>query len=89
MRFISKNFRYPKIESSEVIYHRFYVGFTIEADGSLTEIRMLRKIPDFPELEKEVIRMIQSMPRWIPADCNGQKIRSVFYLPVTLDYNQN
>ncbi|MBA5792885.1 energy transducer TonB [Flavobacterium sp. xlx-214] len=40
-----------------------------------------------PSLNKEVIRVIKSMPKWNPALENGEPIRSDFTLPIKIKIN--
>ncbi|MBB1192391.1 hypothetical protein DNC80_01755 [Flavobacterium sp. SOK18b] len=52
---------------------KIYVTFTIEKDGSLTNIKLLR---DFGYGSgEEVIRILKTAPKWIPAKQNGKNLR--------------
>ncbi|MEC4052565.1 energy transducer TonB [Myroides odoratimimus] len=58
------------------------IQFTIEVDGSVTDIKTL-KDPGYGAA-KEAIRVLNSMPKWIPAELNDKKVRSQFTLPITI-----
>ncbi len=60
--------------------------FVVEEDGSLTNIKIIKS--NEPRLNREVIRVIKSMPKWNPATENGIPVRSDFKLPVTIRINQ-
>jgi|GEM_PF-5359510 len=50
--------------------HKVYVRFTVQKDGSLTDIRILKGVN--AEIDKEVKRSIRSMPKWEPALSQGE-----------------
>lgn len=64
------------ITSSNVI-----MGFVVEKDGTLSDIRVLRGSDKI--LEKEAIRALKSMrARWTPGSIDGQKVRTQYTLPI-------
>ena len=68
--FISKNLRYPIFAKEKGIQGRVEVSFIVEKDGSLTDF-VITKSAD-PSLDKEAIRVLQSMPKWNPGKRDGQ-----------------
>ncbi|MFK7784485.1 MAG: energy transducer TonB [Crocinitomicaceae bacterium] len=63
---------------------RGYIGFTIEKDGSLMDIHIIRGIST--DLDDLMLRMVEEMPRWIPGyDSNGP-VSMHIRLPVTFSY---
>ena len=68
--FISKNRRYPIFEKEKRIQGRVQVSFIVEKDGSLTDFVINRSVD--PSLDKEAIRVLQSMPKWNPGKRDGQ-----------------
>jgi protein TonB len=52
----------------------------IEKDGSITDARVTRSVD--PALDKEALRVINSMPKWIPGKKNGRNVRVRFNAPV-------
>ncbi|MEA4904650.1 MAG: energy transducer TonB, partial [Petrimonas sp.] len=49
--------------------------------GSLSDIQIVRGVD--PSLDKEAVRLIGSMPAWIPGTQRGNKVRVKYTLPVT------
>ena len=49
------------------------VQFVVNKDGSIVEPKVY--MPVDPDLDKEAIRLISSMPKWIPGKNNGKEIR--------------
>ena len=79
--FISKNLRYPKFAKEKGIYGPVHVSFIVEKDGSLTDFIVTRSVD--PSLDKEAIRVLQSMPKWNPGYDKGEPAAVWFTLPVT------
>ena len=57
------------------------VGFIVEADGTITEPKILTSVS--PALDAEALRVVKNMPRWIPGKNNGSAVRMQFSLPIT------
>lgn len=81
LKYISENMKYPDILCS--LLGTVYIGFIIEKDGSVSNIEVLRGI--HPELDKEAVRVIKSMPSWQPAYEQGKIVRSREVLPVRFE----
>ena len=79
-RFIDDNLRYPVIVG-DLPRGRVIVQFTIEVDGSITDIQVVRSL-DPRHLDKAAVRVVESMPSWIPGVHNGEKVPVRFTLPV-------
>ena len=50
-------------------------------DGSINDIKMLRSLSD--DYDKEAIRIIEAMDKWIPGTIRGQKVNVTYTLPLT------
>lgn len=79
--FLDKELRYPPDAAREGIEGRVVVRFNVETDGSLQHIEVIRRLT--PATDQEAIRLVDSMPCWVPGKNNGQPARTVFYLPIT------
>lgn len=78
-KFISKNYQMPNIDKFS---GKVYVTFVIEIDGSLTDIKVLKDIGY--GTGKEAIRVLELSPKWKPAEQNGQKVRCLYSIPISL-----
>ena len=76
--FIQKNLRYPETDS--VIQGRVILNFIVEKDGTLNDITVIRSLA--PEFDKEAVRIMELMPKWIPGKQLGENIRVRFTLPI-------
>ena len=81
MKYLSKNIKYPPVAEEIGIQGRVICTFVVERDGSVSDIRIAKSVD--PSLDKEAIRVVSTMPRWIPGRQNGQSVRVKFTLPVT------
>ena len=81
MQYIKDNVRYPEECQEGAATGRVIVGFTVNEDGSLSDIKVMRSIT--PKLNKEAIRVVKSMPKWNPAKQNGKAVKTKYTVPVT------
>ena len=81
MQYLSKNIKYPPVAEEMGIQGRVICTFVVERDGSVSDIRIAKSVD--PSLDKEAIRVVSSMPKWIPGRQNGQMVRVKYTLPVT------
>lgn len=76
-----KNLKYPAKAMEEDISGRVFVCFVVEKDGSLTNIKVNKKVD--PLLDAEAIRVVKAMPAWIPGKQRGDAVRVGYTLPVS------
>ena len=57
------------------------VQFVVGRDGSISGAKVVKSVD--PSLDKEAIRVVKSMPKWIPGKQNGQSVNVKYTLPVT------
>ena len=81
MAFLSKTTKYPPEAVKKKIQGRCLVQFIVEKDGSISNVRVMSKV--HPLLDAEAIRVVKSMPRWMPGRLTGKPVRVKFNLPVT------
>ena len=77
--FINENLRWPDTEAD--VIGRVVVAFTVEKDGSLSSIKVVKSLD--PLFDKEAVRVVKSMPKWKPGMDNGEPIRVRYSVPVT------
>jgi protein TonB len=86
MKFLSDNIKYPVIAQENGIQGRVITNFVVERDGSITDVQVVRGVD--PSLDKEAVRVIQSMPKWKPGKQRGSPVRVRFTLPVVFRLQQ-
>ena len=82
MKYLAENIKYPVIAQENGIQGRVICQFTVNKDGSIVDIEVVRSGGD-PSLDKEAVRVIKSMPKWKPGKQRGKAVRVRFTLPVT------
>ena len=81
LEYISKNIRYPEAAMKNNIQGRVVLQFVIKADGSIGEGKVLRS--KGPELDAEAIRVIKSLPKFIPGKVAGKPVNVWYTIPVS------
>lgn len=80
MEYVGKNIKYPQIARESGIQGRVFVGFVVEPDGSVSNVRLLRGIGG--GCDEEAMRVIKNMPRWKPGKQRGKAVRVSYQIPV-------
>jgi protein TonB len=78
-KYVGSNYKTP---DEEGLNGKVYVSFTVEKDGSLTDIKVLRDIGY--GTGAEAIRVLKRSPRWAPAEQNGRKVRCSYQIPIVI-----
>jgi protein TonB len=86
MKYLSENIRYPVIAQENGIEGRVICSFVVERDGSITDVQVVRGVD--PSLDREAVRVIQSMPKWKPGKQRGKPVRVRFTLPIVFRLQQ-
>lgn len=79
---IAMNFKYPAEAIDMGLQGKVYVGFIIERDGSISDVRVMRGVPDCPECDKEALRLIKTMPSWDAGTVAGKAVRTRMMIPI-------
>ncbi|MBO5640803.1 MAG: energy transducer TonB [Prevotella sp.] len=85
MNYLSQNIKYPVIAEENGIQGRVIVQFVVGKDGHISDVRVAKSVD--PSLDKEAVRVVRGMPRWIPGKQNGQAVTVRYTLPVTFRLN--
>ena len=79
--YLARNIQYPVVAEENGIQGRVVVSFVVDRDGSITDVRVQKGVD--PSLDKEALRVVRSMPRWIPGKQDGAPVRVKYTVPVT------
>jgi protein TonB len=80
MNFLSQNIKYPPVAADNGIKGKVTVSFVVNKDGSISDARILRSVDQ--ALDKEAIRVVNSMPKWKPGKQSGKPVRVSFSVPI-------
>ena len=75
--YLANNVRYPDAD----ITGRVIVQFLVQADGSITDIEVIRSL-GYPEFDEEAVRVISEMPKWVWKHDPGDLAPMRFIVPV-------
>ncbi len=84
-KYLAYNVRYPIDAAKNKIEGRVLVTFVVEHDGSISNVNVANSV--YPSLDKESIRVVSGMPKWIPGKANGKTIRVKYTIPITFRLN--
>jgi hypothetical protein len=81
MDFISKHFKYPDIDP---VNGRGTVDLVIERDGTVSDVIIVEGI--HPAIDKEFIRVLKLLPKFIPGKINETPVRSKYRSAIAAQY---
>ena len=85
LEYLRKNIRYPSICRENNIQGRVLVTFIVNKDGTIVEPEVVKSV--HPQLDREALRVISSMPNWKPGSQRGKPVRVKFTVPVNFRLN--
>lgn len=78
--YFAKNGKISNLSSGGQIF----VAFVVREDGLTEEVEIIKSF-DNQKCNEEVIRLIEHMPEWIPAEFEGHKISMKMILPILVE----
>ena len=81
MRFLSRNTKYPDECRKNNIQGKSYIGFIVDKNGTIRDVSVV-KTSGNDLLDAEAIRVVKSMPAWIPGKQGGEAVNVRYTLPV-------
>jgi TonB family protein len=82
-KFLANNLKYPAEAADAGVQGQVLVSFLLDEEGNISTPRVV-KTPG-PELDDEAIRIVQSMPRWVPAQKNGKPVAVWYTINIPFD----
>ena len=79
--YVRENMKYPAIAKEKGTQGRVIVQFVVNKKGKIVSPKVARSVD--PDLDKEAIRLIKSMPDWIPGTQGGKAVDVKYTLPVS------
>ncbi|MDH6311584.1 TonB family protein [Parabacteroides sp. PFB2-10] len=80
LKFIGNSIKYPIIAQENGIQGRVVVSFVVEKDGSIVDAEVVRG--QDPSLDREALRVVTSMPKWVPGEQRGKPVRVKYTMPI-------
>jgi len=80
LEFLRSNIRYPDEAKEKRIQGTVYIGFIVEKDGTVTNVKILKGIGKV--CDDEAIRVTKLMPKWTPGKQKGKVVRVQYQMPI-------
>jgi protein TonB len=80
-KFIAHSIKYPVIAQENGIQGKVYVTFVVDRDGSVTQAKIARGVD--PSLDKEALRVVNSLPKWVPGKQGGKAVKVSYTVPIS------
>ena len=80
MKFIADSLRYPSVVCTGGVEGRIVVRFVVDCKGNIVNPLVVRSVD--PLLDREAIRLVKSMPKWIPGRQNGKPVCVIYNVPI-------
>lgn len=77
---INSRLKYPVVAEENGIQGRVILTFVVDKDGSITDVKVVKSVD--PSLDKEAVRIVESMPKWIPGRQKGVLVKTKYTIPV-------
>ena len=83
IQYLSNNIKYPEECRKMGVEGKVFVKFIVDPSGNITNVQVLRGVVDGKLLEKEAVRVVESMPKWKPGTQGGKAVNVYFTLPIS------
>ncbi len=80
MHYLATTIKYPAEARRAKVQGRVFINFIIEKDGTISHAKVLRGIGS--GCDKEALRVVENMPRWMPGEQKGKPVRVEYNLPI-------
>ena len=79
-KWVNQRLVYPEIAKENGVQGRVTLQFTVEKDGSVTKVKVLRGVD--PSLDKEAVRVVSMSPKWKPGKQRDRAVPVTYTFPV-------
>jgi len=84
-KFLQNNLVYPEDAKRMGVEGKVMIQFVVNKNGSITDVTVQGTPPR--SLSNEAVRVVKSMPKWIPGRQNGRPVNVYFRLPIEFELN--
>ena len=79
-KWVNARLVYPEIAKENGVQGRVTLQFTVEADGRVSNVHVLRGVDE--SLDKEAVRVVSSSPKWKPGRQRDRAVKVSYTFPV-------
>lgn len=80
-KYVSANLKYPAAARQNNVQGKVYLGFVVEKDGTVSDIKIRQGIGS--GCDEEAVRVLRNSPKWKPGVLKGNPVRTYCVLPIT------
>ncbi len=80
IKYVAEHIRYPAMAQENNIQGRVVVQFVVTKTGAVGEVKVVRGKD--PDLDKEAVRVVKSLPKFVPGKMNGHAVNVWYTLPI-------
>ena len=81
LKYVAEHIRYPAVAQENNIQGKVVVQFVVTKTGAVGEVKVVRSKD--PDLDKEAVRVVKSLPNFVPGKMNGHAVNVWYTLPIT------
>lgn len=86
MKYLSTHIHYPPLAAENGIQGKVIVQFIVKTNGSIGDVVVIRSVD--PDLDREAVRVVRSLPNFIPGRMNDQPVNVWYTLPINFKLQQ-
>jgi TonB family protein len=79
-KYIAEHVKYPKLAQNKQIEGRVFVSFVVNKEGKVINSSLVKKV--HPQLDSEALRVVSSLPKWIPGKKDGKFVNIAYTVPI-------
>ncbi len=79
-KYIAEHVKYPKLAQNKQIEGRVFVSFVVNKEGEVINSSLVKKV--HPQLDREALRVVSSLPKWIPGKKDGEFVNIAYTVPI-------
>ena len=83
-KFLQRNIQYPANAAKNEVEGRVILQFVVEKNGQIGEVKVVRSVD--PELDAEAMRVVKSMPNFIPGRQDGKPVAVLYTIPISFKF---
>lgn len=83
MKWLTRNLRYPAAAQQQKVKGRVVAQFVINVDGTVSDLQLVERLE--PSCDGEVLRVLQTMPKWQAGVMNARPCRTRVIIPIVFN----
>jgi len=85
--YVASTMKYPVIALENGIQGQVFVKFVVDKSGKVTNAKISRGVD--PSLDKEALRIVNSLPKWSPGKQHGEAVDVTYEMPINFNLPAN